>query len=44
MEALRTVAPNLKSPPEPPFRGAGTVVGCISEVRITRAPAGALIL
>jgi ferric-dicitrate binding protein FerR (iron transport regulator) len=33
--ALREAAPSLKAPLEPPFRGAGTVVGHTGQVRIT---------
>ena len=36
--ALRVVAPGFKGPAEPPFRGAGTVIGRAGEVRITHAP------
>jgi ferric-dicitrate binding protein FerR (iron transport regulator) len=35
--ALRALAPGLKPPAEPAFRGAGTVVGRVGQVRITRA-------
>ncbi len=35
--ALRQAAPNLKAPAEPAFRGAGTVVGHVGQLRITHA-------
>lgn len=35
--ALRAVAPGIKGPAEPAFRGAGTVVGHVGQVRITHA-------
>lgn len=34
---LREAAPSLKAPAEPAFRGAGTVVGHVGQVRITHA-------
>jgi len=35
--ALRVVAPNVKGPAEPAFRGAGTVIGRAGEVRVAHA-------
>ena len=35
--ALRAVAPGVKGPADPAFQGAGTQVGQVGEVRITRA-------